>query len=92
MAAETFSSLGSNQRSALQKFFEWGGNHLYVSDPGGQSGLLNSYLSWGQEQDVKKSLNTASTNAIRAIEAEDRGDHDEAKRIWRIILGEDFPA
>ncbi|HEX6498048.1 MAG TPA: hypothetical protein VF054_03345, partial [Micromonosporaceae bacterium] len=89
---ETFSSLSSNYRTALQKFFEWGGGHLYVNDPGGQSGLLNSYLTWSQEEDVKQSFKTASDRALRALEAEQRGDHDEAKRLWRIILGSSFPA
>ena len=91
MAAHTFSSLSSNRRTSLQKFFEWGGTHLYVSDPGGQSGLLNSYLSLNDERDVKQSFTTASERALKALDAESKGDHEEAKRLWRIILGASFP-
>lgn len=92
MAAQTFTSLSSNRRTALQKFFEWGGGQLYVNDPGGQSGLLNSYLTWSDEQDIKRSFTAASDRALRAIDAEERGDHVEAKRLWRIILGSSFPS
>lgn len=92
MAAHTFSTLSGNRRTGLQKFFEWGGAHLGVSDPGGQSGSLNSYLSWADIQEVKRSFTTASDRALKAIDAEAVGDHDEAKRLWRIILGSSFPS
>lgn len=92
IAAHTFSTLSSNRRTALQRFFEWGGNHLYVSDPGGQSGLLNSSLTWSQEEEIKQSFKTASDRALKAIAAEDAGDHAEAQRLWKIILGSSFPA
>jgi hypothetical protein len=92
MAGHTFGSLSSNRRTSLQKFFEWGGSHLYVNDPGGQSGLLNDYLTLSQEKEIKQSFAVASDRALRAIQAEADGDHDEAKRLWKIILGPSFPA
>lgn len=91
IAANTFESLSSNRRTALQKFFEWAGGHLDVSDPGGQSGLLSGYLSWDARTEVKQSFKSASERAQRALDAEAVGDHDEAKRLWRLILGSSFP-
>jgi hypothetical protein len=92
MAAHTFSELSSNRRVSLQKFFEWGGQHLDVADPGGQSGSLSSYLSWSVRDDVRRSFDAACDRAVKAIAAESAGDHEEAKRLWRIVLGDGFPA
>lgn len=91
VAATTFSSLGSNYRDALQKFFEWAPGHLSVSDPGGQGGDLSAYLTWSGRQELLNALSAAADRAKQANEAEDRGDHAEAKRLWRIILGDAFP-
>ena len=91
VAAATFSSLGSNYRDALQKFFEWAPTRLYVNDPGGQSGDLSSYLTYTGRQELIKALNSAAYRASLANAAETRGDHAEAKRLWKIILGESFP-
>lgn len=91
MAATTFSGLGSNHREALQKFFGWASGHLDVDDPGGPGGTLSSYLSWTERQAVLDALRAAEDRATKAIDAESRGDHAEAKRLWRIILGSSFP-
>lgn len=91
VAATVFGKLGSNHREALQKYFAWAPGSLHVSDPGGQSGDLSSYLSWATEQNLLTALNSAATRAQNALDAESRGDHAEAKRLWRIILGDGFP-
>jgi Second Messenger Oligonucleotide or Dinucleotide Synthetase domain len=91
IAGNTFGTLSSNRRSSLQKFFEWAGGYLDVSDPGGQSGLLSGYLSYTTRNEVKQSFEAAADRAIKANEAEESGDHAEAKRLWRIVLGESFP-
>lgn len=91
VAATTFGSLGSNYRDALQKFFEWAPSYLSVSDPGGQGGDLSSYLTWGGRQELLSALSAAADRAKRANEAEAKGDHAEAKRLWRIVLGDTFP-
>lgn len=91
VAATVFGSLGSNYRDALQKFFEWAPNYLYVNDPGGQGGDLSSYLTLTGRQSLLDALNSAADRARKANEAEARGDHTEAKRLWRIILGTSFP-
>lgn len=90
MAAQTFSTLSSNYRNGLQKFFERGGGQLEVSDPGGQSGSLSTYLTFAGKTDVRTSLSAASDRAIKAIATENRGDHEEAIRLWKIILGSSF--
>ncbi len=91
VAGETFSSLGGNYRDALQKFFEWAPSYLDVSDPGRQGGSLSSYLTWSGRQELLRALSAAADRARKANEAEARGDHAEAKRLWRIILGDTFP-
>lgn len=75
----------------MQKFFEWAPNYLSVSDPGGQGGDLSSYITWGGRQELLNALSAAADRAKRANEAEGRGDHAEAKRLWRIVLGSAFP-
>ncbi|MEU8329859.1 hypothetical protein [Micromonospora sp. NPDC048839] len=92
IAGHTFGALGSNRRAGLQKFFEWAGSHLDVYDPGGQSGLISGYLSGSTRDDVRRSFDTAADQASRAIDAESSGDHDEAKRLWRMVLGDSFPS
>jgi hypothetical protein len=92
MAGQTFSSLSSNRRTALQKFFEWAGGYVDVSDPGGQSGNLSSYLSWTAKNEVRSSFAAAEDQATRAIATEESGNHEEAKRLWRIVLGSSFPS
>jgi hypothetical protein len=92
IAGNTFSSLNANRRTGLQKFFEWAGNHLDVSDPGRQSGLLSDYLSYNARTEIKQSFEVAAERAAKAIIAEESNDHEEAKRLWRIVLGSSFPS
>lgn len=92
VAGSIFASLGTNYRDALQKFFEWAQNNLYVNDPGGQSGDLSGYLTVLGRADLKVALASAADRAKKANEAEAWGDHTEAKRLWRVVLGSDFPA
>lgn len=91
VAATTFGSLGSNYRDALQKYFEWAPSYLNVSDPGGYGGDLSTYLTWSGRQELLQALSSAADRAKKANEAEARGDHAEAKRLWRIVLGDGFP-
>lgn len=92
IAASTFKTLGSHRQSALTNFFDWAPTHLDVSDPGGQSGTLSGYLTWAGRQEIIHALGSAAERAHKANEAEARSDHDEAKRLWRIILGSSFPS
>lgn len=92
LAARTFSTLGSDTRAALKVFFNYNHYNLSVQDPAGHSGDLSSYLTTIQRQAVYDSLGTAYDQATRAKQAELDGDHREAIRLWRIILGADFPA
>lgn len=92
VAGSAFSKIGSNYREALEKFFEWAPRHLHVNDPGGHSGDLCTYLTWSAEQSLRQALESAAERARRARAAEADGDHAEAKRLWKIVLGDDFPA
>lgn len=91
LAARTFSSLGTNRRQALRLFFDHNSSNLSVHDPAGHSGDLSSYLSPRARVEVNQSMVAARDRADLALAAENRGDHDEAKRLWRIILGSRFP-
>ncbi|MDQ0212895.1 SMODS domain-containing nucleotidyltransferase [Arthrobacter bambusae] len=91
VAAHTFSSLNGNRQEALAKFFQWAPAHLDVSDPGGQSGLLTAGLSYGDRKEILDSFKSAANRAVKALDAEARGDHAESKRLWGIILGSTFP-
>lgn len=91
VTATVFSTLGSRRQNGLTRFFEWAPNWLDVTDPGGQSGSLSGYLTWSARREVVQSLNVAAERASSATTAEADGDHEEAKRLWRIILGSGFP-
>lgn len=91
VAASVFSSLGSRRQHGLAKFFEWAPGHLEVHDPGHQSGSLSGYLTLDARRAVLDSLGAAAERAQRALASEAAGNHDEAKRLWRIILGTSFP-
>lgn len=92
LAARTFSSLDNDRRKALEIFFDHNSYNLSVQDPAGYSGDLSSYLTQNQRQAVNESLVAAHDRAVSANAAEARGDHREAIRLWRIILGDEFPA
>jgi hypothetical protein len=91
LAARTFSKLGANSRDALEIFFRHNLNNLRVEDPAGFSGDLSTYLTPAQAQLVNQSLQTALDRAHAANKAANSGDHREAIRLWRIILGDNFP-
>lgn len=91
VAATVFKTLGSNRQSGLTSFFEWAPNYIDVTDPGGQSGSLSSYLNWQSRAAALESLRAAAERAQKARAAEKLGDHAESRRLWRIILGTDYP-
>lgn len=91
MAGHVFRTLGTGRQSGLARFFEWAPNHIDVADPGGQSGSLSNYLAWNARQEVVHALGSAAERSARALAAEAGGDHEEAKRLWRITLGSAFP-
>jgi len=92
LVARTFVSLGTDSREALRIFFECNQNNLSVADPAGYSGDLSASLTWTARAEINSSLAAALNRANLASQAERRGDHREAIRLWRIILGERFPA
>jgi hypothetical protein len=91
MVASVFKSIGSNYRSALRSFFEWAPNRIGVSDPAGHSGRLDEYLTRDDLRAIRSRFAEAYERAGRAIAAEGLGNHTEAKRLWRIELGDEFP-
>jgi hypothetical protein len=91
LAARTFNTLGSNRREALRVFFNHNAYNLSVTDPANYSGDLSSYLSTSERALVNTALIAARDRADLALTAEARGQHAEAIRLWRLILGPRFP-
>lgn len=91
MVASIFSSLGGDSRDACAKFFLWARTRLNVSDPAGHGGDLSSYLSQSARASVMTNLRSAQARAESANGAEAAGNHQEAIRLWRIVLGDEFP-
>ncbi|WP_369028998.1 SMODS domain-containing nucleotidyltransferase [Streptomyces adonidis] len=91
LVARTYGTLTTDSRDALRLFFSHNRNNLSVIDPAGHSGDLSSSLTWSARADINNSLATALNRADLAIQAERRGDHREAIRLWGIILGSRFP-
>lgn len=92
MVASMFKSISSNYRTALQSFFEWAPKRITVADPAGHSGNLDDYLTRDARTAITSRFAEALDRSKKAIATEERGDHTEAKRLWRIELGDEFPA
>lgn len=92
MTANMFTSLGTNYREALGQFFDNAARFIECQDPGQQSGSLSGYLDYQARRDVTTSFTAAKTRIDVAMAAEAVGNHDEAKRLWKIVLGTSFPA
>jgi outer membrane cobalamin receptor len=91
MVASMFGSLGSNHRNALRLLFENAPGWIGVSDPAGHSGNLDGYLTKDARTAVTSRFAEALERTRHAIAAEGKEDHTEAKRLWRIELGDEFP-
>lgn len=92
MVGRVFTSLSSNHREVLMRFFEWAPGYLSVQDPDGYGGDLGASLTWTQQSNIKNSFNSNHARAVKAVNAETRGNHAEAIRLWKIILGSEFPS
>lgn len=92
MIGGVFTSMSSNHRIGVQKFFDWAGGYIHIQDPDGYGGDLGTGLSTSQESDIKTCLASNHKRASAAVEAEDDGDPEEAIRQWRIVFGDEFPS
>jgi hypothetical protein len=90
MVSSMFSSVGANYRDAMKCFFDWGSNRMSVNDPAGHSGSLDDYLTYAVREAAKSRFTEALDRANRALTAEAQGDHEEAKRLWQIEMGDGF--
>jgi predicted nucleotidyltransferase len=91
MVASMFSALSGDWRTAMKCVFEWGQKYLDVTDPAGHAGKLSNYLTPAARQAATSRFNEATQRADNALAAESSGNHAEAKRLWRIELGDEFP-
>lgn len=91
LIATLFTSLDGDSREALALFFENAYGMLGVQDPAGFGGDLSSYMTWDERQSLNSRLSNAASRARNAISAAQNGNHEEAIRLWRIELGDEFP-
>jgi hypothetical protein len=91
MVASMFGTIGANYPDALKCFFEWAPNYVGVSDPAGHYGRLDDYLTSNARSELTSRLSSALARANSARATEAAGNHAEAKRLWQIELGADFP-
>jgi Second Messenger Oligonucleotide or Dinucleotide Synthetase domain len=91
MVATMFGSVTGNWRNAMKCFFDWAPNYLDISDPAGHSGILSTYLTVDSRTRLKSRLGEAKARAESAIAYEAAGNHEKAKALWRIEMGDEFP-
>jgi hypothetical protein len=91
MIASMFATVGSNYRGALKSFFDWAPDRIDVDDPAGHSGRLSAYLTSSERGALRSRFAEALVRAERALGAEESEEHSEAKRLWRVELGDEFP-
>lgn len=91
MVAAAFTSVGGDYRHALQLWFE--NPHISVTAPS-TGDLLDDYMPYpsSKRQAANSVLQSSAVRAASARTAEAQGDHQESIRLWRIILGSEFPA
>src|ERR1039458_432856 len=92
MVASMFKTLGSNHREAMKCLFDVAPGRISVVDPAGHSGDLDRYLTQADRRAIRSRFGEALTRAKSAVAAEAQGNHAEAKRLWRIELGDEFPS
>jgi hypothetical protein len=92
MVASMFKSVDSDQRDNLKCLFDFAPRWIRVSDPAGHSGNLDDYVTADARRAIEARFAEALDRARRAISAEAAGNHAEAKRLWRLELGNEFPA
>ncbi|QXV57788.1 hypothetical protein [Amycolatopsis sp. TNS106] len=82
---------GPTRSSALSSFFTSAAFRVNepIEDPAGHCGPIQPDLDVDALRDA---CEEARELAAAAMTAEDNDDFDEAKRLWRTILGADFPA
>ncbi len=90
MTATMFGTLSGNWRNAMKCWFEWAPGYFDVQDPAGHSGSLGSSLTAVSRTALRSRLSEAKVRADNAIAYEAAGNHAEAKRLWKIELGDEF--
>jgi hypothetical protein len=84
--SSAYSTLLSNVFRTLQ-----GRAGSAIRDPIGISGLLPIASTDAQKQEVLSAVRYAVDHSLRAVEAEEDGNHQEAIRQWKIVFNQRFP-
>ncbi|MFE9220761.1 hypothetical protein ACFYN3_31040 [Streptomyces lavendulae] len=90
LMSRTFSVLTDDAGRALELFFCYNHGNLSVRAAGGHEDLAH-YLTRQERLAIDAHMDEAWKCAVSANEAERRGDHPEAIRLWRGVLGDGFP-
>lgn len=91
MTATMFARLSGDYRNAMKCFFEWAPKFFDVNDPAGYGGSLGAGMTNSVRSLARSRLGDAKARADKALAAEAAGNHAEAKRLWKIELGDEFP-
>lgn len=89
MVARMFKMVDSNHRDNLKCFFEGALRSVTVADPAGN---LDAYLTRHDRSALESRFNEALDRTKKALILEALGNHTSAKRLWRVELGDEFPA
>lgn len=88
--AANLAEIGDDPRKALHKFSK--DARINVKDPFTGRSLSDYMGSWSSRRSsAVDALASAKRHAKAALNAERLDNHAEAKRQWRIILGDEFP-
>lgn len=85
-------SLTQNSREDLNNFFRLAIDHIGVQDPDGFGGDLSQTLSREKFSLIRDLLVTSADRSRKALGTESRGNNKECFRLWRVLLGDEFPS
>lgn len=92
LVQEVLTAMTRNSREDLTRFFGLAASNVHVDDPDGHGGDLADYLTRDQEIQIMDLLMKSYERAKKALQAEGKGDAQESIRLWRVLLGEEFPS
>ena len=85
-------TLTKNSRVDLDNFFRLAIDNIGVQDPDGFGGDLSQTLTREKISLIRDLLITSADRSRKAINAEYEGNARECFRLWRVLLGEEFPS
>jgi predicted nucleotidyltransferase len=94
MAYGAFTAKPADERRGLRDLFVSleSGINSRCPDPAGLGPDIDKDLSSVERQQARQMLQTAAQTARAAVQREEQGHYQEAWKLWRSLLGPEFPA